>query len=554
MLMKNVHWQKLLFLSILAFLASSCEKDFTDSPSSAKTVSSTALRSNGALDTLVRKSPSFPQLQVTMQSIQEHWPYPVYRDIVDEYGYLHWNQAHLEMEATEDVADYLFSIPSIKNGLVTGMLFSLYEDGTYLYDFVSADVMDQSAQALIATYGYNEALLLAASFSHHQYFHNGQVGEYQAKLLEINNTATALPRCVRADTHCHWICFGEECVDGYLDCYWVTVAVDCFRGGSLVRQGNPPIPPRGGTGSVDPPSSSDQPNIGNISWEPQEDCHVKLSPHLEREINRLDIAFPCDSRSPNDVVVGIMERLCQDALADDQALIIDMSMLEQELARYDQIDTRALCPRAKCVLNEILDLPPNEANCNILHSFNASGNMHLVFRTDDFSKRDDKPYGEITSHRTHNPAQTRVFDIAINEELCSPEVDLLRVAETLFHESIHAELLSIAMEAGWNGDPNDGPAFLEIWNLVAEKKYGGRTDQHEIMLQDYLDQVASSLRALNGGQHELEDYYYLVLEGIPPEILAQNGIFNLDPYQYKYDLNVLGGGTTPVDLPFNCYE
>ena len=537
----NVSTYYILIISLLVL--SSCKKEPSQSLQLNTTSNKTLeLRSSGPIDTLRLQKPSFDKLKIVMQSIQDHWSFTDYLATVEEFGYIHWNQAHVEMSETSDVEDYLISIPMIKHGKVTGIILHLYEDWVYLYDFIDAEVMSDPAQSIIFNNCLIDALLIASCFSHHQFFHNQHIGEYQTKLQEINTITGAFPRCVRVESRCHWICFGYECHSGYLHCYWVTTAKDCIRSGALIRQTGGFHPPKGGGGETGNEHSQDNSNFGNINWEPQDDCLTKAAPHLKNADANLEIGFPCDSRSPHDIVVGILERLCQDlGNSEFGNEVIDMAMLQEELVKYDKVEPKHMCSKAQCILDEILDIPVNEATCNVIHSFDASSTMHLIFYTSDMSDRqnlEEHPYGETITQKTFNPKDARQFHIFINEDLCSPGADPLRLAETLIHESIHAELYSIAMDGGWNGDPTDSTAFFEVWNIVAQEKYGGQTDHHKIMLDEYVHKVASSLRALNGNQHAVEDYYYIVYEGIPPSILAQNDIYNLDPFQYKYDLNV----------------
>lgn len=114
-----------------------------------------------------------------------------------------------------------------------------------------------------------------------------------------------------------------------------------------------------------------------------------------------------------------------------------------------------------------------------------------------------------------------VLTIAFNPDLCnkSEHPDLLRVLKTILHEGVHADLwqyVSDNLMPGQTLSSIDQTTFDEVFNelfeLVCEDS--NLTDQHQAMMNNSIELIASALHAFNDGIGEVEDYEYLAWLGI----------------------------------------
>ena len=118
--------------------------------------------------------------------------------------------------------------------------------------------------------------------------------------------------------------------------------------------------------------------------------------------------------------------------------------------------------------------------------------------------------------------------VALNPQLCDVDdnTDILRRTKTLLHEGIHSRLQQYVIEHLEEHDPfydisrrNVQESFAKLFELYCHAD-DGLSDQHEYMIDKYVNILAEALHMLNGGIGSREDYLYLAWLGLWKEDTA----------------------------------
>ena len=77
---------------------------------------------------------------------------------------------------------------------------------------------------------------------------------------------------------------------------------------------------------------------------------------------------------------------------------------------------------------------------------------------------------------------------------------------------------------GFDGKTQNSLNYLDAFKKLVIKEYGtnATTDQHELMLDKYLNEMVNNLIEITG-KGEYDDYIGLVLNGFPEDILLECG-------------------------------
>lgn len=136
----------------------------------------------------------------------------------------------------------------------------------------------------------------------------------------------------------------------------------------------------------------------------------------------------------------------------------------------------------------------------------------------------------------------------MNPKFCNEnsDFDKLRVLKTLLHEGLHADLWQYVSEnlmPGQTLSSIDQTTFDEVFNelfeLVCEDT--NLTDQHQAMMNNSIDLIASALHAFNDEIGEVEDYEYLAWLGIWRDDDCVESVISLDEINElrdRYENNV----------------
>ena len=336
----------LIFIGLIAIL-SACKKDhLTENqlqPANETQPSSLIGNRTDSIPSLSLIAPPFNYVQIIGEAIRNHWSEEDYLGMIHAHGNIAWDKAHLEFESAINNT-YVISLPMVKDEVISGILFYIHIDGEQHFTFESAEEMHRPVEDLINDYELWHLILMASSFSDHQYFHNGQIGSYQQKLQEIDSSQIITPRCIQEI--CDWIYFGDDITYGYIDCYWILQAIDCWHIDPINWSDIPPLEV-GNTGVVDIGIGTDSEseieenlnNLTNINWQPSEDCEFNIAPHLDAQLSNMQLLFPCENLTADQIMNAIMNNLCSQA---GEFEYISMDDVEAELANYEYIDMNLL--------------------------------------------------------------------------------------------------------------------------------------------------------------------------------------------------------------------
>ena len=181
-----------------------------------------------------------------------------------------------------------------------------------------------------------------------------------------------------------------------------------------------------------------------------------------------------------------------------------------------------------------------KADC-VLKELIATGNNVFRKTSEAFTQNRSKfklRFTTINNTNTNAGAQTPFPNVNSNG-IISIEINLsvisgsnhLSYANTILHESIHAELhrLKLSGNSGSNPLPNDLYDFyMYMWDFYEEVEnpdpnYVATQSQHYFRAQYYVDNIANGLKEFNGNQKNIEEYKYLAWERL--QKYGKNGGF-----------------------------
>jgi hypothetical protein len=150
--------------------------------------------------------------------------------------------------------------------------------------------------------------------------------------------------------------------------------------------------------------------------------------------------------------------------------------------------------------------------------------------------------------------------IEINPLLCGGSIDKdpLEIAGMLLHELIHARIYESLYNRGHFAQIVSGPPALNnIWDNFVQSNFPDiipvGKDQHKLMAQVYVNDLAQALHDLNGGVGDPSDYLIFAWQGVlgayPEETRHKYDFLpkNMDDLRNNFNNNVKGKG----DLQFN---
>lgn len=120
--------------------------------------------------------------------------------------------------------------------------------------------------------------------------------------------------------------------------------------------------------------------------------------------------------------------------------------------------------------------------------------------------------------------------------------DPLKIALTILHEGIHGEIWRYMQEhwpfGDWPENLNNATAsetFEKLFTLCCNSQT--LSNQHNLMLEQWLDRLAKGLWEFNGNQGDWETYKYLALKGIwnEKDPCSTNVVSIIEYNKYKAD-------------------
>ena len=202
-----------------------------------------------------------------------------------------------------------------------------------------------------------------------------------------------------------------------------------------------------------------------------------------------------------------VERQAREELENDEDWVTRTSEFQQ-------------CELLNC-LYELLEIKENPLWCDTYEYFNYPFADLILDVGGNLMEQD--PFEENSNRNgiTGRNAEGKLT-VALNPDLCEvdEDTDILKRAKTLLHEGIHARLHQYVIENlpagdsyGTTNQKTIDETFNKIFDLYCHED-DGLTDQHELMIDEFVDILAQALHALNDHIGEPEDYLYLAWLGL----------------------------------------
>ncbi|TVR90553.1 MAG: hypothetical protein EA411_00010 [Saprospirales bacterium] len=464
--------------------------------------------------------------------------------------------------ATFDVkspTEYILTLPLVKDDRISAFIF-YYANSDHGYftfaplsigmELLSQDVNQSFDQDPIMTLiKYNNYLY--TRYSSYSESINNWLKEY---INFHNQIDEASERNTTIKVYFTTVTFPEEYIEeinhyNYFNVTFVCPTVSEINWGVL-----PPGSPGDGEGSPGGGAGQNTNVPGDKPFETlnpieiDEDCSdYQFTEEALMELEKLSGGdfYSCNAEeiSTEEIIENILAALCTASGAPNQTLgtgdisnvigeSIIVEYIHNALAEEEYVMTSGLganCPKAKCLIDmlsgeEVTDIQ-TPLLCDLLSGF-LGEDRHLYFATPNFNEE------ENMNNQAH--AATIVYPddfdgslqvlINFNSSTCEDHstFDLFHI---FLHELIHADIKRQLIEDYGIESPSS-KSHQEAFNeLLKEMNYDtlGWTNEHQLMLEDYLSGMVDALMAANGGIGERGHYLQYLLNGFgaDPDIVFE---------------------------------
>ncbi len=463
------------------------------------------------------------------------------KSAIEAHGELRWNWAELDVQSDEFYFGY---IPICSGSNITGLVRYNHFDDHYHFNIVTL------CDLFIETDGFSNTdvdhfyIPFVTKLMDYQilstdgdiYAINEWMKDFKLTIPQDQLTPRDVSLTVewKLTTYEVWT-IGDN-AGGYIneseaisvDTWETEINIPCDNGG-------PPAPPPPFDFDVPPPPNPGGPSNGNPGSTPPEDGDEDKETERKKDIEIKDedckndhmnsdavrfvqnelknYEFPCEQLDAQALIDQILEELCAEADTpgglDLEGLVgsITRDKVEAEIDKNDWINEDTSfrnCKTYKCVSDYL----------------NANNLIHYCEDLDPLF--DSELYGvTYTTHNVGADGETKISNLENGEITisfhtgdCNPEdTDLLKVAETLYHEGQHAAFFMELMNGGL--DSTNEEAVREAWAQFVSENYNiPYNSQHQVMRDQYMEKAAEFLWNLNGQNLTKEHYMYYVYVGL----------------------------------------
>ena len=239
----------------------------------------------------------------------------------------------------------------------------------------------------------------------------------------------------------------------------------------------------------------------------------------EEIIENILAALCIASGAPNqNLGTGDISNVINESIIEEY---INNALAEEEYVIYNQLKNS--CPKLQCILDHLMSSDPGEALCpdfifGLLQPFVTNGKLHLRINAAPLEGNYQGGLAFNTLDFGTGTDPSTSIDIIFEENYCDT-ASSFNLYSTLLHEMIHADIKRRLIQDFGLSDVNDIDSLFG--KLLEEMGYDGNNwnDEHQLMLIEYLTQMAESLWLANGSEGELGWYYGYILNGFPPELV-----------------------------------
>jgi len=560
----------------------SCEKEFIDKDSENLNAPSynifpSQMRSSNAEVEFAK----FPQLDLYKDVLIKLYSDSIFQSnyhyLTNEFGHPRINFATIDVTSA---TEYVLTIPLVKDDKITSFIF-YFANGTYGYfNFAPINLgfslLTQSVNSEIEPV----SLLTLVKF------HNYQSTRYSRRYTSINNWIVEYvdfqTNLNSSDERTISITYSVE-IDRYFDGVgvhivydWVTSIFPCggsgSSGGGGTSSGFPQgeggtDPPGGGSSGTSPDTPPDEGKDKPNSVDPydiNEDClNYFITEGALVELRNLaeSSIYACNPGiTTEDLIQQILDKLCDNiedlpTLAgwgfeiqdlDLANLTITAADIRNALLEEDYVMTSGIgndCPKLKCLLDILTGHHPageGDGNfmppllCNFLNYFlgnDLENDRHLFIQVTSFSDYDNLISNAnafvnvIWDHENLTGEVDPQIRMVFNSDKCE-SLSTFSLFETFVHELIHADIYRRLIDVYGVLYPFQHDHAFEM--LLEHMGYDGTNwnDQHQLMLDHYIIEMATILYEANGQRGDLIHYKHFVLNGFPLDLLVQSDWFD----------------------------
>ncbi len=501
-------------------------------------------------------SPKKKQLEEMVESFRQlNGSDPFIKDLITSIrsGYIpDFNYSTIHGKETDK--GFIIFVPLIKNNKVDHVLRCTYSEGAFSFGLISRQKINQYIDS-----GTFESESLSHNFASINILNFYSFTTSSDIDKKLNDAVVNLSKKVKKPKggRCEqiiimeWWGYGLISVNGTTQPGYATsgefeIRIPCSAGGSNTTQTittnteTSSVTTTGG-GYTSPTSLTSTLNLAVKTVLPyiNNDCLDKMDNFTKTTITGIaqTISDPCGGpESIKNLITQIVVTKCNNSSSssntDPFSFTVALTQFEfgQEVRSTIQVALSSMdkiiedptftnCANLKCVYKEIAK-KNNSHWCSTIANFDNYANSDLIFQVGGGKNNVPSNYFSI------NPkikGTTSINDkgqmvIAFNPTLCGSNAPLT-TALTILHEGTHAEIWRY-MKVHWPygnwpanvNQSNSQETFKKLFVLSCTSTV--LTNQHNLMLEQWIDQLTTGLWEFNGKQGTKEDYKYLAIQGI----------------------------------------
>ncbi|TVQ42564.1 MAG: hypothetical protein EA362_12905 [Saprospirales bacterium] len=490
-----------------------------------------------------------------------------YPDLTQNFGYPMINLGTINVTSP---SEYALTIPLVKDGNITSFIFYFANSDYFQFVFSPISAGFELLNQPVSSNLDPVALITLIKFNNYQSVRYSRyyplINNWLIELSNFNNLDASSERTITQ----HTIYYNtRDVIDEalWLGYHSTTFFIACEDSGGAGTWGGwfseDNLPTLGGSGDTDPPGDDPIDKVGTIDpTEINPDCVTYF--FNEEALKTLQefaesTIYSCESDlTTEEIIENILAKLCEGfegipTLAGGSFEIshiewpdltitaedIRNAFLEEDAIIYWGLELSG-CPRLHCLIQALEDQEDSTLNsplmCQLLKPFlgTSSSDPNLYISALDFSTVDGWPNNAEANFFSSDEQNRIVFNT-----LNCQNFSTFWMYSTLMHELIHVNIrLKLQQDYGLSLSNVSTESFQEAFKMLLEEMgYNGSNwnNEHQLMLNHYLNDMVESLWLANGEKGEKEIYLKYILDqfGSTEDILFEFAINNWPDMEFE---------------------
>ena len=489
--------------------------------------------------------------------------------VIQGYGAIRWNWSALNITNGEQ---YIVMLPILDNNRITAILRYLHVDEHYHIEVITYGHIVDVTQNFTYYDITNDYLPYINMFNSLNYYSNWTINTKMNDWISSyikNNPNMIVNKNFLADAT-EEVCTFERTLEPIAGgsgeiayhivfekvCEDVAIQVNVPCGGGPPRpfppfnrdtfnlNTIPPIPPM-------PPSPSGSENEGETEENEEVDpvypisdtsCVRKyMTPQSLNMIeSMIDVEFPCEDITKEDIIDAIIEELCANAASAEQGVAgldgpITTNQIIEAMSKFDKLliinerpscgETEGAvmsddCPKLYNILNSLSGNDGSSTMCSMFEELDQNETADIQFLLDcsnDIMARGDgsRPLGQV--NLGDEDIRQLTIHVNFNTDLC--DSSCVKILSVVIHETLHARmhtriLNEIPPRHTWpESDPPTTADANAAWARIRAREYDSTESSHRIMARFYAEEYAKTMA--NYFNHERwEDFLFWAYDGL----------------------------------------